>query len=117
MAKNSFDALDDILKQYVANVDKDMDSVMSSVSREAQQQLADTSPKDKGEYASGWRVEKTKNGYTVYNEHASLTHLLEKGHDVVAYGKKVGHVKAQPHIKKVNDWVAQEVYRRLEEKL
>lgn len=83
-----------------------------------------TSPSSKGhgKYKKGWSVKADGSTYTVYNKtHPGLTHLLEKGHDVISHGKKVGRAKAQPHIKPaeeeaVNRYVEEvtkEINRRL----
>lgn len=65
-------------------------------------QLKATSPRRKGAaYAKSWKVRKEGlDTYIVYNEkHYRLTHLLEKGHDIIRNGRKVGRAKAYPHIK------------------
>lgn len=75
------------------------------VAKMAVQQLKATSPQGTGDYAKSWRSEKLKSRPHQYGRviHAGdgeyrLTHLLEKGHDVVRGGKVVGHAPAYPHI-------------------
>lgn len=94
------------------------------VSENTARNLRATSPKRSGAaYAKSWKA-KFLGGteYVVYNEkHYRLTHLLENGHDLISHGKKVGRVKAYPHIKKAEtraieeyiDEVTKEVNRRL----
>lgn len=117
MANDTFLQINKVLAQYTKNINSDLDQVMSSVAQEAKQKLKVDSPQDSGDFAKGWAVEHSKGEYVVYNKQHYLTHLLENGHDVVAYGKKVGHVSGQNFIKPVNDWVSEEVVKRLEEKL
>lgn len=119
MAKdNSLLDINLILAQYATTVDKGMDEALKSTAKDAVDKLKSTSPKEKGTYAKSWKVKKGKKlYYVVYNEQYQLTHLLEKGHDVVAWGKKCGRTKAKPHIAPVNDWVKEEAVKRLEENL
>lgn len=57
------------------------------------------SPKKKGTYAKGWKVTFQDGSYIVHNAKLpGYTQLLEKGHDVISNGQKVGRAPAQPHI-------------------
>lgn len=61
--------------------------------------LKRTSPKKKGTYAKGWKVTYQDGSYIVHNAKLpGYTQLLEKGHDVISNGQKVGRTPAQPHI-------------------
>lgn len=61
--------------------------------------LKRTSPKKKGKYAKGWKVTYQDGSYIVHNAKLpGYTQLLEKGHDVISNGQKVGRAQAQPHI-------------------
>lgn len=84
--------------------------------------LKATSPKNKGKYAKGWKSTYQDGAYIVHN--ATLpgyTQLLEKGHDVIKNGAKVGRAAAHPHIKpaetegikEFEKEVTEEVNRRL----
>lgn len=109
-----------ILAQYTNDVNKDVDAVMKEGAQNASKTLQRESPADEGDYAKSWswKQEKKTGNYVVYNkDHYRLTHLLENGHDIVAWGKKVGHVKAHPHIKKVEDLTRQWVTSELEDRL
>lgn len=107
-----------ILAQYTANVDETVDATLKEAATEAKKALAQSSPKDTGDYAKGWAVKKEKGNYIVYNKKApGLTHLLEKGHDIVVNGQKVGHAPAKPHIKKVEEQLEANVMKKLEDKL
>lgn len=62
--------------------------------------LKSSSPRRKGGYAKGWKVTYQDGVYIVHNSrYPGYTQLLEKGHDVVVNGKKVGHANGIPHIK------------------
>lgn len=110
-------AINQILAKYTDDVDKALDDAIKSTADEAVVKLKETSPKNRGKYRRGWKVKKVKGEYTVYNTQYQLTHLLENGHDVVAWGRKVTRAKAQPHIKPVADWAQEEVVKRVEDGL
>lgn len=115
-----------ILTDYAKDVDKSMLQVEEEVANEAVKKLKSASPKKAkgkkaGHYAKSWEVDKkTKQNYAqtiIHNKDYQLTHLLENGHDIVRNGKVVGHAKAQPHIKPVEEWVKKEMVERIEGKL
>lgn len=109
-----------ILGMYTNDVNTTLQAVINTTARDAANKLKSTSPKRSGDYAKNWSVKK-ENGYAVvYNKAPTyrLTHLLENGHDVVdRNGEKVGHAPAHPHIKPVEEWVQDELPKRLEEAL
>ena len=98
---------------------------IQSVSKEAVKQLKSTSPKGKGrsrgKYAKGWTVKNVKTvrgvGLTeviIHNKNApGLAHLLEFQHDYVSPAGKTTKSTPKPHIQKVDDWVAEELPRRI----
>lgn len=110
-----------VLAQYTSDVNMVIQSVVETTARDAAQKLRATSPRAPGggEYAKSWAVKKERGRAVVYSRapHYRLTHLLENGHDVVRNGQKVGEAKAQPHIKPVEEWVQDELPKRLEEAL
>lgn len=116
---SSLNDINRTLALYTKNVNMTMQSVFDTTARDAANKLKKTSPKAKGEYARNWAVKKELGKATVYNKKPTyrLTHLLENGHDVVVNGKKVGHANPQVHIKPVDEWVQEEVPKRLEEAL
>lgn len=101
MAKNnSLLSINSFLNDWSAQVSKDVDEAASEAANAIKDNLKRTSPRKTGSYAKGWAVKKQNAAYIVHNKtDYQLTHLLENGHDVVAYGKKVGHVNPKPHIK------------------
>ena len=61
--------------------------------------LRSLSPKRKGGYSRSWKVKNEGYDYIVYNsKYPGLTQLLEKGHDIVSHGQKVGYKEGTPHI-------------------
>lgn len=104
MAKVSIDGLAAAVAKELAEYSQDVaDGVkkeVKQVAKEMVQDLKQTSPRDSGEYASGWR-EKTEFESAedirerVYNaKKPQLTHLLEHGHAK----QNGGRVNGKPHI-------------------
>lgn len=118
MAKSKgFIQLQEILAGYTKTVDEKFDKVVNGVAQEAKEKLKETSPENQGKFANSWAIKKAPGVYIVYNKQAWKTHLLENGHDIVAYGKKIGHVQGKHFVAPVNDWAEKEVIKRLEEEL
>lgn len=117
MAKsNSLNDINQFLNDYVSAVDKNFDLAAQDTAKEAAKVLKQVSPADTGSYAKGWTWKKVNGRYIVYNKtDYQLTHLLEYGHDVVAYGKKIGRAPAKPHIKQVEEWMGDYLIKKLEE--
>ena len=118
MAQNSLNDLNTFLNAYVQAVDKDTDLAAKEAAQTATKYLKSVSPTKTGSYAKGWTWKKVNGTYIVHNRtDYQLTHLLEKGHDIVAYGKKVGHVSAKPHIKDAEELAASTFEKELKEKI
>ncbi len=118
-------AVNEILIQYCDDAEHELMRVEEEVAKEAVKKLNQTSPinpKSHGykgrHYNKDWYVDsKNKKHYShiiIANRQYRLTHLLEKGHDVVRDGVVVGHTAAQPHIKPVEEWAKNEVVARAE---
>jgi HK97 gp10 family phage protein len=79
-------AFSEIVDAFKKDIEADSKKAVSKAGREMAQELQSTSPKQTGEYASGWKARIESDGYggtvaTVYNARKpSLTHLLEFGH-------------------------------------
>lgn len=120
MAKynNLSKAVDDAFRQFVGFVEEGVEEALKETADEAVDKLRDSSPRQSGDYAQGWTVDKQNGAYVVHNAtDYQLTHLLENGHDVVVNGKKVGYSPPVEHIKPVEDFIKDEVVRKVEEKL
>lgn len=105
MAKVTIDGLADAVAKELADYSQDVtDGVkkeVKQVAKEMTQRLKQTSPKDTGKYAAGWR-EKTEFENAedirerVYNaKKPQITHLLEYGHAK----QNGGRVEGKPHIR------------------
>lgn len=94
------------LKAYSDEVTKELDELKEQVINDGIQELKNSSPRNSGKYAKGWR--KTSDGSAVILFNAtrpSLTHLLEKG-----YAKRNGgRVAAQPHIQPVEESIIEKI--------
>lgn len=96
--------LENLLDDYVEDVQKSVDEAAEQCAKDAVSDLKANSPKRNGAYARSWAVKKDGHGYIVHNKkHYQLTHLLENGHVLVSYGKTRGRVGAKPHIAPVAD--------------
>lgn len=114
------DGLAEYLKDFSqAEVMQASEAAGKKTANDAVRKLKAKSPKSKGHtrYASKWKAKKEDGGYIVYNEQGGLTHLLEKGHDIVRRGAKVGRAKAQPHIAPVEKEANEEFVKNVMEEL
>lgn len=104
------------LKDYANATNEIVEKAVTATSKEIVNELKNANPSGSGQYGSwndynkSWKVKQTKTDKkyhkkaTVHNEkHYQLTHLLEKGHALVAGGRKVGSTKAFEHIRPVAD--------------
>lgn len=119
-ALNLTEQLELRLSEFSAKVKEQVVSEIRKVSKEAANTLRDTSPRNMGNYAQGWRVnqigtlDRKMTRAVVYNgPDYQLTHLLEKGHAT----RNGGRTRAQPHIKTVEDKIKKELPARIEQKI
>ena len=109
------------MEEYTEEVRETTQDVAMNVSEKAVKKLRVNSPKSKngGRYAKGWTRETDRNGITVYNKSPTyrLTHLLEKGHQLKRGGRKIGEVRAYPHIEEVEQECIKEYVEELERRL
>lgn len=118
MADKDMAAIGQILADYGAQVIETVDHVLRYCADDAVIKLEKASPERTGNYKHGWTKKKVNGRWVVWNKPAyRLTHLLEHGHDIVSNGCKVGYSPAKPHIKQVEDEIADEIVRKLEENL
>ena len=117
--------LDDLTSQIMNQLEGTVDSmtkqvleIASEVADECAEELKTASPKDAGDYASGWKKKKTKDGYFVYNENnPRIEMVLENGHISTSaehYGQRVGK---RPHIYKIADECREKFYNRCQNEI
>lgn len=106
--KSLEDQLNAILEEYEDHVEDVFEDQAKIAGDLAKTEVKNTSPRDQGDYAKGWRVKKGRKleGVIVYNAtHPGLTHLLEKGHRIVNQYGEQGRSPAHPHIKATEEKV------------
>ncbi len=105
-----------VMQQYSENVKSDVESVLKEVGDEAKRKVKSASPRRTGKYQRGWRVDFQSKGsqitVTVHQKSPTyrLTHLLEDGHR----SRSGSRVKAQPHIREVEQWAEREALKEIE---
>lgn len=112
-------AIEQILAEYGDGCQGVLMSVLPEVADEACKKVKNAGKSEWTVYNDGWTVDSGKTGKfsvnaTVHNAtRYQLTHLLEYSHPMPQGGSS----KAYPHIAPVNDWVQDEVIKKVEEKL
>lgn len=109
------------MEKYTEEVKETTHDVAMNVSEKAVKKLRENSPKSKngGTYTKNWTRTTDKYGIMVYNKSPTyhLTHLLEKGHQLKRGGRKIGEVRAHPHIEEVEQKCVKEYVEELERRL
>ena len=114
-------AIQEVLAEYGDDVANTLNEVMPKVADDACDKLrnsTNTGITNWAEYRAGWVVTQNVGAYsirnTIHNETKyQLTHLLEYKHPMPQGGESRAYV----HIYPVNEWVHEEVVKRVEEKL
>lgn len=106
VSKNSILDITDILNEYSEDIQEGIIKAAEEVAKDGANKLKQTSPKNTGKYAKGWKVKTIKgNGYVKAHIHNStnwqLTHLLEKPHVIRNQFGQWGTSKPKVHIKPV----------------
>lgn len=99
-----------ILDSYGEDVEKSMKEINTKIGRKGAAAVKNNALSEFNgtEYAKGWTVTTEKHPHyvssVIYNrKKARLTHLLENGHALVRGGRKIGEVRAYPHIAPVEE--------------
>lgn len=102
MSKTVEQQIQDILNEYVKEVQEVTERDLKKAATDTAKQLRSTSPKEHGDYAKSWTYKKNENGgYIVYNKkYGWKTHLLENGHMIRnrRRGPSLGRVNGIKHI-------------------
>ena len=83
--------MNEILSEITENIENQIDAALATIPKKAAADLRNSSPRNTGEYAKGWRVSrsrKVKCATVVNSKKPTLTHLIENGHAIVnQYGR------------------------------
>ena len=115
------------LEGYAGLVQTDLVETIDAVCKETAKEIcmdAKVRFGGTGDYAKSWTSKKRSGSTMSYNRvvyaddpHYRLTHLLERGHDIVVVRNgarvKLGHVEGRPHIALADKKARREVERRL----
>ncbi|MEX0418536.1 HK97 gp10 family phage protein [Bacillus sp. C30] len=101
------------LQRYANVVTEELMAAQEEVADVAVNKLKQSSPKKTGGYRKGWRKKKDGKSVVIHNTKGQLTHLLENGHAKASGGR----VPAQVHIRPVEEYVMNELPRRIERAL
>ena len=120
----SFEAqMNAALKEFNQDVVEALNKTSEEISKEAVRKLKDGSPAKSGKYKTSWsrKVERPRVGsinITVYNKkYGWRTHLLEHGHLTRNKKGTYGRTPAEVHIAPVEEWVVDEVPKRIEKEI
>lgn len=114
-----------IFAEFQHSVTTAMEAAINNVARRAKTKLKKTSPSWKYQreekYSEDWEIKQedkqAKSSTVIANKQYQLTHLLEKGHDIVINGEVRGHADAIPHIEPVSKDVANEIQEELKKQI
>ncbi|PGZ69599.1 MULTISPECIES: HK97 gp10 family phage protein [Bacillus] len=98
------------LQRYANVVEEKLENEIEEIGDIAVDKLKQNSPKKTGAYRKGWRKKKEGKGVVLHNTQGQLTHVLENGHAKVGGGR----VPAQVHIRQVEEYVNDELPKRIE---
>lgn len=112
--------IEEYLKEYGADVVDAVNEAAEEAAKATVKLLKSTSPRNKGDYASGWKFGKEtgilgKRSMVIYNgKRPGLTHLLEKGHAIRGgHGRTAG----QEHIKPAESYAIRELEKNVKKKI
>lgn len=114
---SDFKELQAAFSQIGIAVDESIQEAIRDTAKEGTKKLKKRSRElfGNGPYAKGWtyKIDSSGGKAVIYNKKYQFTHLLEKGHDIVHNGRKVGEAKAYPHIKPVEEFCIEEIEKEI----
>lgn len=120
MANDLMIDLQQIFGDYERDLEAQAKKDIAKAGRDCASYVRDGAPKDSGEYAKGWRsdVEDGVDGFAAHvhasGRHASLTHLLEHGHEQFFMGEDLGYrTPGKPHIEPAFERASAELLGRM----
>ena len=108
-----------ILEDYKIETDEKVVKLVNKVIKNAKIDLVKNSPKNTGDYASGWSITIGQKGINffskvIYNKkHYRLTHLLEFGHAT----RDGDNTISQPHVRHIENQYKEEFINELGDEL
>lgn len=112
-------AIGDILSEYQDEVADAVNEISENIAKEAVKKLKLESPKLSGKYSKSWAVKEQEyyggiSNFVIHNKKEyRKTHLLEYGH----MNRDGTRTKAEPHIGAVEQWVIEEMEKRVVKEL
>lgn len=106
-----------IANNYIEDIQEQTDQVIEKTVDDTRKKVINEANYRKGKYRKGIKSIKDKDmQYTIYatGKRKSLTHLLERGHKT---RNGMSRTHAKPHWEPADDWVSEELPRRILKKL
>ena len=110
-----------VLQEYEESMTETVQRVTNDLAKQGLSKVKAASPVSgkspkRSEYKSGWQKKVITNrfgsGAIIYNgKYPGLVHLLEKGHAL----RNGGRARARVHVAPVQDWMNEELRKRIEE--
>ena len=96
------------MSTYTKEITEGLEATKLETAKNVVKILKDSSPKDTGRYAKGWRVSKVGTAQVIHNKtDYQLTHLLEHGHVKVGGGRVGAKVHIRPAEEKaIEDFIS-----------
>ena len=115
MAKNVTAQMTELLDHINKEVEQSAKTNIQKVAKEAAQKLKNTSPRQSGAYAKGWRSKRVgeMDAVTYNATMPGLAHLLENGHVIRNKKGTYGRTSGIKHIAPVEEWAVDELPRRI----
>ncbi len=106
--KNLYKEIAAVISTYTNEITEGLEATKLETAKNVVKILKDSSPKDTGGYAKGWRISKVGTAQVIHNKTKyQLTHLLEHGHVKVGGGRVGGKVHIRPAEEKaIEDFIS-----------